>query len=140
PYQKLGVYWMNFLAQNRFGGILADEMGLGKTLQALAFLQTLPRGVSSLIVCPSSLVYNWHREAERFTPQLRVLVIEGADREKLFSKMGAADLVITSYPLLRRDIERYRSFRFRAVFLDEAQHIKNPETQNARAATGIVAE
>lgn len=135
PYQKQGVYWMNFLARNGFGGILADEMGLGKTVQTLAFLRHL--GGTALIVCPSSLIHNWRIEAERFTPELRLLLIEGANREPLFSRLGEADLVITSYPLLRRDADRYRNFEFSATILDEAQHIKNPGTQNAQSAAAL---
>jgi superfamily II DNA or RNA helicase len=136
PYQKLGVYWMHFLARNGFGGILADEMGLGKTLQALAFLQD-QRGAPSLIVCPSSLVQNWAREAARFAPALRILPLEGSDRHARMSDLPKSDIAITSYPLLRRDAARYAGIEFRAIILDEAQHIKNPETQNAQAATGL---
>jgi superfamily II DNA or RNA helicase len=138
PYQKHGVYWMRFLARNGFGGILADEMGLGKTLQALAFLQGMPGSGVSLIVCPSSLVQNWAREAAKFTPTLRILVLEGADRHARMAGLAEADVAITSYPLLRRDAGRYR-MEFRAIILDEAQHIKNPETQNAQAATALKA-
>jgi superfamily II DNA or RNA helicase len=139
PYQKHGVYWMHFLARNGFGGILADEMGLGKTVQALAFLQGLKgaQGGPSLIVCPSTLVQNWAREAAKFTPALRVLTLEGADRHARLASLSEADLAITSYPLLRRDADRYRDIDFRAIILDEAQHIKNPDTQNAQAATGL---
>src|SRR5207249_3206736 len=86
PYQKEGVAWMNFLAHNGFGGILADEMGLGKTLQALAFIRAA--ATPAMIVCPSSLVYNWQREAERFTPDLRVIAIAGAQRDSLFAKIA----------------------------------------------------
>jgi SNF2 family DNA or RNA helicase len=136
PYQKHGVYWMRFLARNGFGGILADEMGLGKTLQALAFLEGMRGGVS-LIVCPSSLVQNWAREAAKFTPALRVVVLEGAERHARMAGLAQADVAITSYPLLRRDAERYGGVEFRAIILDEAQHIKNPETQNAQAAAGL---
>jgi len=136
PYQKQGVYWMHFLARNGFGGILADEMGLGKTLQALTFLEGIRGGVS-LIVCPSSLVQNWAREAAKFTPTLKVLTLEGADRHARMAGLAQADVAITSYPLLRRDAERYGAIEFRAIVLDEAQHIKNPETQNAQAAMGL---
>ena len=136
PYQKQGVYWMHFLARNGFGGILADEMGLGKTLQALTFLEGMRGGVS-LIVCPSSLVQNWAREAAKFTPGLRVLALEGAERHARMAGLADADVAITSYPLLRRDAERYGGIEFRAIVLDEAQHIKNPETQNAQAAAGM---
>lgn len=136
PYQKQGVYWMNFLAKNGLGGILADEMGLGKTVQTLAFLREL--GGRSLIVCPSSLVFNWAREASRFTPERKVLIVEGPDRQALIQReLPSADLAITSYPLLRRDVDLYRGIDFAAVVLDEAQHIKNPDSQNAQAACAV---
>lgn len=132
-YQKQGVAWLNYLAKNGMGGILADEMGLGKTLQALAFLRAI--GGKSLVVCPSSLIFNWEREAAKFTPELRVLALAGSDRQRLFgAPLAEADLVITSYPLLRRDAERYRGVEFTTAILDEAQHIKNPESQNAQSA------
>lgn len=141
PYQKEGVYWMNFLARNGLGGVLADEMGLGKTLQALAFLRAGSRdggaATPSLIVCPASLVYNWQREAARWTPELRTLVLAGGSRRGNFAKIATSDLVITSYPLLRRDIDEYRARPFATVILDEAQHIKNPDTQNAQAAAAL---
>jgi SNF2 family DNA or RNA helicase len=86
------------------------------------------------VVCPSSLVFNWVREAAKFTPERKVIAIEGAQRSKLFTRIHEVDLAITSYPLLRRDIDRYRGFQFSTVILDEAQHIKNPDTQNALAA------
>jgi len=136
PYQKQGVYWLNYLASNGLAGVIADEMGLGKTVQALAFLRSLSG--KALIVCPSSLIFNWAREAARFTPERRVLAVQGEGRAKLFGEaMDGADLIITSYPLLRRDIERYRDREFAAAILDEAQHIKNPDSQNAQAACAI---
>ena len=131
-YQKHGVSWLTFLSSNGLGGILADDMGLGKTLQALAFLRGQPG--PALVVCPSSLVFNWQREVEKFTPERKVLVLEGPQRNGRFAEIPDADLVITSYPLLRRDATRYRGFEFSTVLLDEAQHIKNPDTQNAQAA------
>ena len=143
PYQKQGVAWLLFLRQNNFGGILADEMGLGKTLQALAFLrhtrQSQPGLPPVLIVCPTSVVYNWVAEAARFTPTLRVLALQGATRQELFAKVPEHDLVITSYALIRRDAERYRDYEFDTVVLDEAQHIKNRQTQNAQAVKAIQA-
>ncbi|HZC36601.1 MAG TPA: DEAD/DEAH box helicase, partial [Chthoniobacterales bacterium] len=138
PYQKEGVYWLYFLHQNQLGGILADEMGLGKTLQVLAYLRTV--SAPSLVVCPASLLFNWRREAERFTPDLKVLSIDGADRSSRFRMIPEQDVVLTSYPLLRRDIEFYRPFHFGAIILDEATHIKNPDTQNAQAATALRGE
>jgi superfamily II DNA or RNA helicase len=135
PYQKEGVSWLRFLSRNGLGGILADEMGLGKTVQALAFLRLL-KG-TSLVVCPSTLLFNWAREAEKFVPELKVLCVEGANRNELFSKIPSSDLVLTSYPLLRRDFDKYRRFEFAGIFLDEATHIKNPDTQNAQAAMSL---
>lgn len=138
-YQKTGVYWLKFLATHGLSGIIADEMGLGKTVQALAFLRAL--GGRALIVCPSSLVFNWAREAARFTPERKVLVITGDGRGKLFGPpLEQAQLVVTSYPLLRRDVERYRDWEFDAAILDEAQHIKNPDSQNAQAACALRAK
>lgn len=141
PYQKHGVGWLNFLRQNRFGGILADEMGLGKTLQTLAYLQAIKNSGEarkpSLIVCPTSLVFNWANEAERFTPALKVLRLHGPKRRDVFDEIPRSDLVITSYGLIRRDAELYRGLEFDTVVLDEAQHIKNRQTQNAQAVKSI---
>ena len=142
PYQKEGVYWLRFIEESGLCGILADEMGLGKTLQALTWL-SLPRtdarahGKPALIVCPTSLVENWNREAETFVPHLRRLVISGPDRAELFGEIASHDLVITSYALLRRDLDVYRQHTFSVAVLDEAQHIKNRSTQNAVAAKQI---
>jgi len=135
PYQKLGVAWFNFLASNSLGGILADEMGLGKTVQTLAFLRHVPG--RSLVICPSALIVNWQREAVRFTPERKCLLIHGPARAELFKELPDADLVVTSYALLRRDAPLYAETEFAAVVLDEAQHIKNPESQNAQAASAL---
>jgi superfamily II DNA or RNA helicase len=149
PYQKIGVAWLHFLRRNGFGGILADEMGLGKTLQVLAFVQTIrsPHGASAtapasgpiLVVCPSSLIFNWVAEAHRFTPDLKVLAVQGPDRHALFDQIPRSDLIVTSYALLRRDAESYNSREFDTVVLDEAQHIKNRQTQNAQAVKAVPA-
>ncbi len=113
PYQNDGVSWLRFLEQCGFCGILADEMGLGKTLQTLAWLQLArlhpdARGTPALIVCPTSLVENWAEEAARFVPDLRVLLLAGPDRHARWDELPGTDLVVTSYALLRRDIERLR--------------------------------
>jgi superfamily II DNA or RNA helicase len=139
PYQKDGVNWLRFLEAQHFGGILADEMGLGKTLQALVWLQlerthANVRGKPSLIVCPTTLVLNWAEEAARFTPDLKVTVLSGADRHRLWDTLLESDLVITSYALIRRDLKQLLNVEFAALVLDEAQHIKNRSTRNARAA------
>ncbi len=139
PYQKEGVAWLSFLEKNNFGGILADEMGLGKTLQTLTWLQNArahppAQGQPCLIVCPTSLVENWAEEAARFVPDQRVQVISGPRRGDKLAALKDHDLNITSYALLRRDIEAYVAIPLAAIVLDEAQHIKNRSTQNAKAA------
>lgn len=137
-YQSEGALWMRDLALRKAGGLLADEMGLGKTIQTLAMVASLPG--PHLVVCPSPLVWNWAREARRFCPDLRVLVIQGAARESQIARIGDHDLAITSYALLRRDIGHYKGIRFSTAILDEAQHIKNPDSQNAAAALLLQAE
>jgi superfamily II DNA or RNA helicase len=143
PYQKTGVAWLHFLRANRFGGILADEMGLGKTLQTLAFLRNVQGKANgserkpSLIICPTSLVFNWVAEAKKFTPTLKVLALNGPQRHGLFPQIPEHDLIVTSYALIRRDLEQHRATEFDTVVLDEAQHIKNRQTQNAQAVKAI---
>jgi SNF2 family DNA or RNA helicase len=132
PYQVDGACWLLKLARRHAGGILADEMGLGKTLQALAMIEVLPG--PHLVVCPASLVWNWAREAARFVPSLQTLPIQGPSRKKSFASIASSDLVITSYPLLQRDIDHYRDINFSTLILDEAQHIKNPDSRNAKSA------
>jgi len=144
PYQKYGVSWLRFLEANGFCGLLADEMGLGKTLQALAWLQLQRRhpdakGKPALIVCPTSLVENWQEEASRFVPGMKVLNLTGPERQDRWQQLQKADLVVTSYAILRRDVDRIAETQFSAVILDEAQHIKNRSTQNALAAKQIKA-
>ena len=133
PYQKAGVNWLNQLISNGWSGLLADEMGLGKTVQMLALIRSL-RG-KHLVVCPSSLVFNWQREAQRFAPEMKAIPITGSDRATALRQ--PADLYITSYPLLRRDADLYRNMEFETVVLDEAQHIKNPDSQNSQAALSL---
>ncbi len=135
PYQKDGFDFLCHLAQIRLGGILADDMGLGKTLQTLAWLAWLKERHSkdpkpSLVICPASVLHNWRREAARFTPHMKVLVLEsGAARHNLRKQIPQHDLIVTNYALLRRDLEELQKFSFRTVILDEAQFIKNPGAQ-----------
>ncbi|MCC5844997.1 MAG: DEAD/DEAH box helicase [Verrucomicrobia bacterium] len=144
PYQEYGVRWLRFLEQGGFGGILADDMGLGKTLQTLVWL-ALPRVRAdesqqpALIVCPASLVENWIEEANRFLPGLTAVAIHGSKRKPLWEQAATADLVVIAYSLLRRDLAEATAIEWSALVLDEAQHIKNPGTQNALAAKKLKA-
>ena len=139
-YQKIGYRWLRTLDQYGFGGILADEMGLGKTLQVIAVLlahhnEHPGEQHTSLIVCPASLVYNWDEELRRFAPELKRLLIVGtkAERNELIENCGEADVVVTSYDLLKRDIDCYEGRQFRFEVIDEAQMIKNQNTAAAKA-------
>ncbi len=140
-YQLTGFKWLKTLAHYGFGGILADDMGLGKTLQTLAFIiseyerNTMP----TLIVAPTSLVYNWHEEILKFVPDLPVIIIDGppATRAEAIEQAKNYPIVITSYPLIRRDIESYESIQFAYCIIDEAQHIKNPSSLNAQSVKRI---
>ena len=138
-YQKDGYRWLSTLAEWGFGGILADDMGLGKTVQMLAFL--LAKRKRALIVCPASLVYNWAGEVEKFTPDLKAVVIAGTGekRRKEYEDSRLADITITSYDLLKRDIDEYKDRAFDYMVIDEAQYIKNASTQAAKAVKEVQA-
>lgn len=146
PYQKDGFDFLCHLTQIHLGGILADDMGLGKTLQTLAWLAWLkqrnPKDPKpSLVICPASVLHNWRREANRFTPQLKVLVLEsGAARHNLRKQIPQHDLIVTNYALLRRDLEELQKFAFRAAILDEAQFIKNPGAQVTQSVKQMKSE
>ncbi len=135
PYQKDGYDFLCHLARIKLGGILADDMGLGKTLQTLAWMAWLKerhpkKARPALVICPASVLHNWRREAEKFAPGLKVLVLEsGPARHNLRKQIPQFDLIVTNYALLRRDLEALQKFEFRAVVLDEAQFIKNPTAQ-----------
>ncbi len=136
PYQREGLSWLQFLREFGLNGILADDMGLGKTLQTLAHLlqekQAGRMDRPSLILAPTSVLRNWAREAARFTPDLRVLLLHGDDRHGGLRRLARHDLVITSYPLLVRDAEVLGAADWHVVALDEAQHIKNPKSKAAQ--------
>ena len=140
-YQKTGFKWLKVLDSYHFGGILADDMGLGKTLQILCvivdYVKNNKEKKSSIVICPSSLSLNWLSEATRFAPELKVCVIKGnaKEREKLIKNVHKNDLIITSYDLLKRDIEVYKetNYNFKYIIADEAQYMKNSTTQNAKA-------
>ncbi len=135
-YQSQGIAWLNFLQEFGFHGILADDMGLGKTVQTLAHL--LREKLSgrqqhpNLVIAPTSLMGNWRREAEHFAPSLRVAVLHGPERHRLFTQLAQYDLILTTYPLLRRDRDLLQKQPFHLIVLDEAQAIKNPKSQTTQ--------
>ncbi len=143
PYQKIGFKWLKLLASFGLGGILADEMGLGKTLQAIAFVKSEYENLKkpSLIVAPTSLLYNWYNEIKKFSPDSSVCIISGdpSERKALVSDIDKYIFVITSYGLLRRDAHLYTNKELAYCIIDEAQQIKNPNTINAKAVKSLKA-
>ncbi|MHC1719662.1 MAG: DEAD/DEAH box helicase [Clostridiaceae bacterium] len=137
-YQKIGFNWLKVLDYLGFGGILGDEMGLGKTIQAIAFILS-NKGSKTLIVAPTSLTYNWINEFEKFAPNLRVAAFNGLkdERSDKIQNIDDYDVAITTYNLLRRDLDSYKEVRFDYCLLDEAQFIKNPHSQSAEAVKEI---
>ncbi|HVD98198.1 MAG TPA: DEAD/DEAH box helicase [Cytophagaceae bacterium] len=136
PYQKAGYNWMQFLNKYNLGGCLADDMGLGKTVQTLALLQQQKEGgasSASLLILPTSLIYNWEMEARKFAPNLKTFNYTGIHREKNVEQFANYDLIITSYGTARRDIEHLKNYYFHYAILDESQAIKNPDSNIARA-------
>ncbi len=138
-YQKEGLNWLNFLDEMKWGGILADDMGLGKTLQILTFLQHLINKEEStnLIIVPTTLLFNWEKEIEKFTPDLKAFYHYGLDRQRTTEGFQDYHIVFTTYGLLLRDIEMLREFKFNYVILDESQAIKNPASRRFKAANLI---
>ena len=144
-YQQTGFAWLSALASYRLGGILADDMGLGKTLQVIAFLLAHREEGKppALVVAPTSLMYNWLEEIAKFAPALQATIVAGTKAEReaaLAPALAGADVIITTYHMLRRDIALYEKERFRYIFLDEAQQIKNPATQAAKAVKKLKAD
>ncbi|WP_429374521.1 SNF2 helicase associated domain-containing protein [Paenibacillus sp. DS2015] len=146
-YQQYGYQWMKTLAHYRFGGILADDMGLGKTLQSIAFIvSVLPeirsQKVPALIVAPASLTYNWMNELKKFAPEVRARIADGSREERIgvLKNASEVDIIITSYPLLRKDILAYAKLSFHTLILDEAQMFKNYATQTAQTVRQIQAQ
>jgi superfamily II DNA or RNA helicase len=140
PYQKQGLGWLAFLAEFGLGGCLADDMGLGKTVQVLAWLAARRRNRRrneekrpTLVVCPKSVVFNWQLEAERFAPKLNVLNYTGLGRRAVAEEIAGADLVLTTYGTLRKDVESLKETPFDYVILDEAQAIKNDQSISAKS-------
>jgi len=139
-YQKAGYNWFSFLREYNFGGCLADDMGLGKTIQTLAMLQKLKEEdetngtrSTSLIIMPTSLIYNWLNEAKKFTPKLKILAHTGSTRNKDVSHFIKYDVVITTYGIIRVDINEFQNFYFNYIILDESQNIKNPSSKSFKA-------
>lgn len=143
-YQKEGIYWLDRLRYMHLNGILADDMGLGKTLQAITIITQYKKENPtslSLIVCPTSLLYNWKEEFSKFHPKTKTLIVDGTptQRKTLFKKITNCDVIITSYSLIQKDIEIYKKISFGYAILDEAQHIKNRSTRNAKSVKLICA-
>ena len=145
-YQKTGLNWLKSLSYYGLGGILADDMGLGKTLQIITLILSEKRvdSMPSLVIAPTSLLYNWKEEVQKFAPELKVKLISGQQGERLeqLKEMcdSEMDIVVTSYGMIKRDIQVYEKMKFEYCFIDEAQHIKNPNTLNARAVKRIKAK
>lgn len=155
-YQKVGYNWMRYLNKNSFGGCLADDMGLGKTIQTLTLLQKIKEDNSeteitdsqfvdhsnsdklvSLLIVPVSLIHNWENEIKKFTPGLKTKIYRGANRRKKSSYFNYYDVIITSYGLIRQDIDVFESYNFNYIILDESQYIKNPESQIYKAVSRL---
>ncbi len=137
PYQQEGLNWLVFLHKGGLGALLADEMGLGKTVQVLAFISLIPRKLPILVVMPTSVVFNWRREIERFLPSISYYVHAGEDRIKDKADLLNKEIILTSYAYLRIDSLLLQSLDFECIVLDEAQYIKNPDSQVARSAYAL---
>ncbi|MBB6609630.1 DEAD/DEAH box helicase family protein [Pontibacter sp. Tf4] len=140
PYQKAGYNWLHFVQNYKFGGCLADDMGLGKTVQTLAMLQHRKEHgaeAASLLVMPTSLIYNWMHEAQKFTPNLRVLTYTGTYRNKDISQFQDYDVVLTSYGIVRLDATLLQQYYFDYIILDESQAIKNPDSTTSKSVRAL---
>ncbi|QPH37667.1 DEAD/DEAH box helicase [Pedobacter endophyticus] len=143
-YQKAGYNWFSFLREYNFGGCLADDMGLGKTIQTLAMLQKVKEDdalivaqSTSLIIMPTSLIYNWLTEAKKFTPKLKILAHTGTNRNKDVANFANYDIVITTYGVTRVDVDELKNFYFNYIILDESQNIKNPSSKSFKAVRSL---
>lgn len=139
-YQTYGVKWLSFLNQYQFGGVLADDMGLGKTVQTIAFTTSIEQTSPYLIIGPTNVIYNWEKEIDKFTKRKKTVIYGGSQRDKLLPKIAKSNYVITSYGILKNDIDLLKNIPFEAIFIDEAQHIKNPKTQVSKAVKQLNAK
>lgn len=144
-YQQQGLAWLEFLIETEHGGILADDMGLGKTAQTLAHILMQKQagrlnGTPALIVAPTSLMHNWYKEAAKFTPDLKVMILQGPERHELFKQIPQVDIVLTTYPLLSRDHDELLKHQYHLCILDEAQNIKNPRAKAAQVLRQLQAK
>lgn len=141
PYQRTGYQWFRTLSHYHLGGILADDMGLGKTLQTITYLLSVKSNRPHLVIAPSSVVYNWKSEINRFAPSLQVAMITGTqdERQQKMEQSLQADVWLTSYAMARQDIKAYEKITFQTLILDEAQYIKNYETKTSQAIRKIKA-
>ena len=142
-YQLKGFGWLWFMYKYGLNGILADDMGLGKTLQALTVLQKAKEEdgpMPTLVIAPTTVVFNWESEIQKFAPSLSCLKLQGGERKQFFDKIPEYDVVITSYALLRRDIKKLKDINFRYVILDESQNIKNATSQTAQAVKQLTSQ
>lgn len=143
PYQESGFQWLNYLSEVKWGGILADDMGLGKTIQALSFLQHIKeenKKLKALVVCPTTLMFNWQNEIKKFTPSLTFFTHHGGGRAKTELSNANTDVIITTYGTLRSDIKHFVEVEFDYVILDESQAIKNPSSKVTKAACVLKAK
>lgn len=136
-YQQYGLNWLNFLYTAGLGGVLADDMGLGKTVQTIAFVDQLEQKGPCLVIGPTSVVYNWVKEIEKFVPHRKVIAYTGQNRHNHLDKLEDADFVISSFGVVKNDVEWFQAINFKAIFVDEAQYIKNPKTQISKAIKSI---
>ena len=132
-YQEAGLRWMKFLQNNGFGGILADDMGLGKTVQTIAFCSQMESEGPVLVVGPTNVIFNWQQEIKAFLPSAKTLVYAGGKRHQHFKHLLRYEFIVTSFGILKNDIEWLSSIPVKAIFVDEAQYMKNPQSQLSKA-------
>ena len=132
-YQQFGLNWIHYLYTNQFGGVLADDMGLGKTIQTLAFISQLDSKRPHLVIGPTNVIYNWSEEIKKFLPKYKALIYTGSERHKSVKSINRYDIIITSFGIVKNDIDYLSSIDFNCVLVDEAQYIKNPSTKLSKA-------